>query len=162
MTAGRLTLIAAVGRNRAIGRDNEMPWHLPEDLAHFKQSTLGHIIVMGRKTYDSIGRALPGRHTVVVTRQRDWSVEGVDVAGSLEAALDLASGEEVFVAGGGQIYAQALPRADRLLITEVDQSPAAEVFFPEVDQAVWREVAREPRDGFAFVTYERRDPLPRS
>ena len=156
MTAARVTLIAAVGRNRAIGRDNDMPWHLPEDLAYFKRSTLGHTIVMGRRTYESIGRPLPGRHTVVVTRQADWSVDGVDVAGTLESALAMASGDEVFVAGGGEVYVQALPLADRLLITEVDQSPDAQVFFPEVDPAVWREVAREPRDGFAFVTYERR------
>jgi dihydrofolate reductase len=150
-----VTLIAAVGANRAIGRDNGMPWHLPEDLAHFKRTTLGHTLVMGRRTYDSIGRTLPGRTTVVVTRQAGWSAPGVLVAHSLEQALEMADGSEVFVAGGGEIYAQALPLADALVLTEVEQSPEAEVFFPEVDPADWREVGREPRDGFSFVTYER-------
>jgi dihydrofolate reductase len=150
-----VTLIAAVGANRAIGRDNDLPWHLPEDLAHFKRTTLGHTLVMGRRTYDSIGRTLPGRTTVVVTRQAGWSAPGVQVAHSLEEALGLADGGEVFVAGGGQVYAQALPLADALVLTEVERSPQAEVFFPEVDPADWHEVSREPRDGFSFVTYER-------
>ena len=150
-----VTLIAAVGANRAIGRDNGMPWHLPEDLAHFKRTTLGHTLVMGRRTYDSIGRTLPGRTTVVVTRQAGWSAPGVLVAHSLEQALEMADGGEVFVAGGGEIYAQSLPLADAMVLTEVEQSPEAEVFFPEVDPADWREVCREPRDGFSFVTYER-------
>jgi dihydrofolate reductase len=150
-----VTLIAAVGANRAIGRDNGMPWHLPEDLAHFKATTLGHTLVMGRRTYDSIGRTLPGRTTVVVTRQAGWSAPGVLVAHSLEQALEMADGGEVFVAGGGEIYAQALPLADAMVLTEVEQSPEAEVFFPEVDPADWREVRREPRDGFSFVSYER-------
>jgi len=150
-----VTLIAAVGANRAIGRDNGMPWHLPEDLAHFKATTLGHTLVMGRRTYDSIGRTLPGRTTVVVTRQAGWSGPGVLVAHSLEQALEMADGGEVFVAGGGEIYAQALPLADAMVLTELEQSPEAEVFFPEVDPADWREVHREPRDGFSFVTYER-------
>jgi dihydrofolate reductase len=150
-----VTLIAAVGANRAIGRDNGMPWHLPEDLAHFKRTTLGHTLVMGRRTYDSIGRTLPGRTTVVVTRQAGWSAPGVLVAHSLEQALEMADGGEVFVAGGGEIYAQALPLAAAMVLTEVEQSPEAEVFFPEVDPADWREVCREPRDGFSFVTYER-------
>jgi dihydrofolate reductase len=150
-----VTLIAAVGANRAIGRDNGMPWHLPEDLAHFKATTLGHTLVMGRRTYDSIGRTLPGRTTVVVTRQAGWSAPGVLVAHSLEQALEMADGSEVFVAGGGEIYAQALPLADAMVLTEVEQSPEAEVFFPEVDPADWREVRREPHDSFSFVTYER-------
>jgi dihydrofolate reductase len=156
-----VTLIAAVGANRAIGRDNGMPWHLPEDLAHFKRTTLGHTLVMGRRTYDSIGRTLPGRTTVVVTRQAGWSAPGVRVAHSLEQALAMADGGEVFVAGGGEIYAQALPLADAMVLTEVEQSPEAEVFFPEVDPADWREVGREPRDGFSFVTYERTAALAR-
>jgi dihydrofolate reductase len=150
-----VTLIAAVGANRAIGRDNGMPWHLPEDLAHFKRTTLGHTLVMGRRTYDSIGRTLPGRTTVVVTRQAGWSAPGVLVAHSLEQALEMADGGEVFVAGGGEIYALALPLAEAMVLTEVEQSPEAEVFFPDVDPGDWRQVHREPRDGFAFVTYER-------
>ena len=132
-----------------------MPWHLPEDLAHFKRTTLGHTLVMGRRTYDSIGRTLPGRTP-------SWSpasrLVGAERAGGALAGARPSSwphGGEVFVAGGGEIYAQALPLADAMVLTEVEQSPEAEVFFPEVDPADWREVAREPHDGFSFVTYER-------
>ncbi|ADB34971.1 Dihydrofolate reductase [Kribbella flavida DSM 17836] len=150
-----VVLIAAVGRNGVIGRDNELPWRIREDLQHFKALTLGHTLVMGRKTYDSIGRPLPGRRTVVVTRQPDWSAPGVEVAHSLAAALELADGKDVYVAGGGEIYRQALPSADRLELTEVDQSPAGDVTFPAVDRSAWTETAREPHDGFAFVTYVR-------
>ena len=154
-----VTLLAAVGANRVIGRDNDLPWRLPEDLAHFKAVTMGHTLVMGRRTFDSIGRPLPGRRTVVVTRQPDWAHEGVMVAHSLPEALRLsvADGDtEVFVVGGGQVYAEALPVATRLLLTEVDQAPEGDVFFPEVDPADWAETARDRRDGFAFVAYQRR------
>ena len=153
-----VTLLAAVGRNRVIGRDNDLPWRLPEDLAHFKAVTMGHTLVMGRRTFDSIGRPLPGRRTVVVTRQPDWSAEGVAVAHSLPEALQraVADGDtEVFVVGGGEVYAEALPVATRLLLTEVDQAPEGDTLFPEVDPADWSESARDQRDGFAFVTYER-------
>lgn len=150
-----LTLLAAVGRNGVIGRDNGLPWHLPEDLRHFKAVTMGHTLVMGRKTYDSIGRPLPGRRTIVVTRQPDWAADGVSVAGSLEQALSAAGPDEVFVVGGGEVYAQALPLADRLLLTEVDQSPEGDAWFPAFDRQLWREVARDARDGYAFVTYTR-------
>lgn len=158
MTRGfeqRLTLVAAVGRNRAIGRDGGMPWHLPEDLAHFKRTTMGGTLVMGRRTWDSIGRALPGRHTVVVTRQRGWQAPGATTVNSLPEALLVAGDREVFVVGGGEIYAQAMPWAHRLVLTHVDAEPDAEVFFPQVDPSVWREVERDPHDGFAFATYER-------
>ena len=153
-----VTLLAAVGRNRVIGRDNDLPWRLPEDLAHFKAVTMGHTLVMGRRTFDSIGRPLPGRRTVVVTRQGDWAHEGVEVAHSLPEALQRAVGDgdtEVFVVGGGQVYAEALPVATRLLLTEVEQSPEGDVLFPEVDPADWSETARDQREGFAFVTYQR-------
>lgn len=148
-------LIAAVGSNGVIGRDNDLPWRIREDLRHFKELTLGQTLVMGRKTYDSIGRPLPGRRTVVVTRQPDWAVDGVEVAHSLQAALELADGKDVYVAGGGEIYRQALPHADRLELTEVDQSPAGDVTFPTFDRADWTETARDPHDGFTFVTYHR-------
>ena len=151
-----VTLIAAVGRNGVIGADNDMPWHLPEDFAYFKRTTMGHPMVMGRKTFDSIGRVLPGRRTIVVTRQPDWSHPGVETAHSLADALALAGpADEVFVCGGGQVYAEAMPFAQRLLITEVDQSPEGDVTFPEIDISQWREVGREPRDGFSWVVYER-------
>jgi dihydrofolate reductase len=151
-----VTLIAAVGRNGVIGADNGMPWHIPEDFAYFKRTTLGHPIVMGRKTFDSIGRVLPGRRTIVVTRQRDWSHAGVETAHSLSEALSLAGpADEVFICGGGEIYAEAMPWAHRLLITEVDQSPEGDVRFPEIDISEWREVSRQAHEGFSWVTYER-------
>ena len=151
-----VTLIAAVGRNGVIGADNDMPWHLPEDFAFFKRTTMGHPMVMGRKTFDSIGRVLPGRRTIVITRQSDWSHADVETAHSLSEALALAGpADEVFVCGGGQVYAEAMPFAQRLLITEVDQAPDGDVTFPEIDHALWREVSREPRDGFSWVAYER-------
>ena len=151
-----VTLIAAVGRNGVIGADNDMPWHLPEDFAYFKRTTMGHPMVMGRKTFDSVGRVLPGRRTIVVTRQPDWSHPGVETAHSLADALALAGpADEVFVCGGGQVDAEAMPFAQRLLITEVDQSPEGDVTFPEIDISQWREVGREPRDGFSWVVYER-------
>jgi dihydrofolate reductase len=148
-----MILIAAVGANGVIGRDNDLPWRIREDLQRFKQLTLGHTLVMGRKTYDSIGRPLPGRRTVVVTRQTDWSAEGVDVVHTLDDALRYDG--DLYVAGGGQIYRQTLPYADRLELTEVAQSPAGDVTFPEVDPALWTETARTPRDGFTFVSYRR-------
>jgi dihydrofolate reductase len=148
-------LIAAVGANGVIGRDNDLPWRIREDLLHFKALTLGHTLVMGRKTYDSIGRPLPGRRTVVVTRQLDWSVDGVEVAHDLDDALKLASGNDLYVAGGGEIYRQALPYADRLELTEVDRSPDGDVTFPAFDRTDWRETARTQHDGFAFATYVR-------
>lgn len=152
----RLVLIAALGANRAIGVDGGMPWHLPEDLAHFKQTTMGGVLVMGRRTWDSIGRALPGRTTIVVTSDRDWSAPGAVVVHSLAEALAAAGPGEVFIAGGGEIYRQTIGLASALELTEIDARPAAEVFFPEVDPEVWRETSRRPREGFDFVRYERR------
>ena len=152
----RVTLVAALGRNRVIGRDGGMPWHLPEDLRHFKALTLGHPLVMGRRTFESIGRPLPGRRTIVVTRSPSWGYAGVETAPSLAAALLLASEvEEVFVVGGGEIYAQALPLADRMVLTLIEEAPEGDTFFPEWSPADWVEVARDAREGFAFVTYER-------
>jgi len=148
-----IILIAAVGANGVIGRDNDLPWRIREDLQHFKQLTVGHTLVMGRKTYDSIGRPLPGRRTVVVTRQPDWSAEGVEVVHDVEDALKQTG--DIYVAGGGEIYRQALPYADRLELTEVDQSPAGDVTFPAFDRAEWSETARTPHEGFTFVTYDR-------
>ena len=150
-----VVLIAAVGRNGVIGRDNDLPWRIREDLQHFKQLTLGHTLVMGRKTYDSIGRPLPGRRTVVITRQAGWTAAGVDVVHTLDDALKLADGNDVYVAGGGEIYRLALASADRLELTEVDQSPAGDVTFPAIDPTAWTETARDPREGFTFVSYTR-------
>lgn len=150
----RLVLVAALGANRAIGVDGGMPWHLPEDLAHFKALTMGGTMIMGRRTWDSIGRALPGRTTVVITSDHAWSAPGAVVVHSLAEALAVAGPGEVFVVGGGEIYRQTIGLASRLELTEIAASPQAEVFFPEVDDG-WREVQRTPREGFDFVTYER-------
>lgn len=152
-----VTIVAAVAANGVIGRGGGLPWHLSEDLAHFKRVTLGHVLVMGRRTYESIGRPLPGRATVVVTRQPGWRADGVEVAASFDAALEAAAahGPDVFVAGGSEIFRLALPLADRLALTLVDDCPDGDTYFPDVDWTQWREVRREPGDGFAFVDYER-------
>jgi dihydrofolate reductase len=151
-----ITVLAAVGANHVIGRDGEMPWHLPQDLAHFKATTMGHTMVMGRKTYDSIGRALPGRRTIVMTSQQGWHAPSVEVAHSLAEALALAGPTEVFVIGGGEVYRQAMPFADQMMLTEIEQSPEGDVLFPTIEPDHWRETVREAHDGFAFVTYERK------
>ena len=151
-----ITLLAAVGANLVIGRNGDMPWHLPQDLAHFKATTMGHTMVMGRKTYDSIGRALPGRRTIVITGQQAWHAAGVEVAHSLAEALALAGPTEVFVIGGGAVFEEAMPFADQMILTQIEQSPEGDVFFPTIDPSHWHETARVKHDGFAFVTYERR------
>ena len=151
-----ITLLAAVGANLVIGRDGAMPWHLPADLAHFKATTMGHTMVMGRKTYEAIGRALPGRRSIVLTAQRDWHAPSVEVAHSLAEALALAGPTEVFVVGGAEIYREAMPFADQMLLTEIEQSPEGDVVFPPIEADHWRETAREPHDGFDFVTYVRK------
>ena len=150
-----VTLVAAVARNGVIGRAGDLAVRIPEDLRRFKALTMGHTLVMGRKTWDSIGRALPGRRTIVVTRQPDWTAPGAEVAASVDQALALAGNAEVFLVGGGEIYAQTIDRADALELTEVDAAPDGDTFFPEVDRTAWTEVARESREGFAFVRYER-------
>ena len=139
-----IILVAAMARNRAIGLDGAMPWHLPRELKHFKATTMGHPIVMGRKTWESIGRALPGRQNIVVTRNPEYRAEGCDVVASLEAAVAIAGGEAVMVIGGGQLYGQALPHADRMVLTLVECEPEADTWFPEWDPDDWAEVsARE-------------------
>jgi dihydrofolate reductase len=149
-----VTLIAAVARNGVIGADGGIPWHLPEDFAHFKATTLGHTLVMGRATYESIGRALPGRTTIVLTRDPEWAADGVLVAASLEDALAMAEGD-VYVAGGAAVYEAALPFADVQLLSEVHLDPEGDTYYPAVDVAGWVEVAREPRTGFDVVRWER-------
>jgi dihydrofolate reductase len=140
----RLSLIAAVAANGVIGRGGALPWHLPEDLKRFKALTLGHHIVMGRKTYESIGRLLPGRTTVIVTRQRDYAAPGAVVAASIEDAITRCTGDdEVFVIGGAQIYQAALPIADRLYLTEVMADVEGDTHFPAFDRRQWRERSRE-------------------
>nr|WP_314355557.1 dihydrofolate reductase [uncultured Achromobacter sp.] len=156
-----LTLIVAYSTNRVIGRDNTLPWKLPGDLAHFKRSTLGHPIIMGRKTWDSLGRPLPGRSNIVISRNPDFAATGATVVPSLQAAID-ACGEvdEAFVIGGAQIYAQALPLAQRVLATEVHADVDGDAFFPLLPSFQWKETAREPQPAengydYDFVTYQR-------
>jgi dihydrofolate reductase len=150
-------MIAAVARNNVIGNGESMPWHLPEDLQHFKATTLGHTMIMGRRTFEAIGRVLPGRRTIVITRQPEWRHPGVETAHSLADAFFLAGpGDEVFVVGGGEVYREAMPYAARLVITHVDRSPDGSVTFPEIDPDAWRETSRSDHEGYSIVTYERR------
>jgi dihydrofolate reductase len=157
-----LVLIAAVARNGVIGRDNDLVWRDRDDLQRFKRLTLGHVLVMGRRTYDSIGQPLPGRTTIVVTRRPDWSAPGATVAHSLDEALKLAEevspGQDVYVAGGGEIYRQALSLADRLELTELDADLDGDTVFPPYDPSDWTEVAREQHPCYAWVTYTRNNP----
>lgn len=158
-----LTLIAAVAKNRVIGHENTLPWQLPEDLRHFKTLTLGHPIIMGRKTWASIGRPLPGRTNIVITRDPGFTANGVMVVHSLQDAIDRATvgTDEIFIIGGAEIYRQALPLARRLQLTEIDRDYTGDTFFPEWDRLEWIETRRECHQsgdgsGYAFVTYERR------
>lgn len=158
----QLTLIVAVDRNNGIGVNNTLPWRLPEDLAFFKKTTSGHAIIMGRKTFDSIGRPLPNRRNIVVTRNPGWQHAGVERAASLHEAAALAGAGEVFVIGGAQIYREALPLAQRLIVTEIDADFECDAFFPQPDTSLWQEVSREAHHcevnkfDFAFVAYQRR------
>ena len=163
----RIALVAALARGGVIGRDNAIPWRIAEDVARFREITTGHPVVMGRRTWDSIParfRPLPGRRNIVVTRNAKWYGDGAERVGSLEEALYLAGdAPEVFVIGGAQIYAAALPFAGELLLTEIDAEIEGDRVFPPVDPADFEEVEREahaPADGpaFAFVRYARRTP----
>ena len=158
-----LGLIYARARNGVIGKDNQMPWHLPEDLAHFKRTTLGAPVIMGRKTWDSIPpkfRPLPGRRNVVITRQADWSAPGAERVGTLEEAIALCAGApQTWVTGGGEIFKLALPLADTVVVTEIDADFEGEAYAPELGPE-WLEVTREQHTAasglpFAFVTYRK-------
>lgn len=155
-----LVAIAAVADNDVIGADGDIPWRIPGDLPRLKRLTMGHVLLMGRRTYDTLGRPLPGRTTIVLTRDRDWSAEGVLVAHDVEAALALAAqhapGKIVWVFGGGEMYRLAWDRIERLELTLVHAEPAGDTTFPAVDPDDWTERAREPHDGFDFATYVRR------
>lgn len=154
-----IVAIAAVCANRVIGADGDQPWKHRDDFARFKRLTVGHVLIMGRRTFAAIGRPLAGRHTVVLTRAADWSADGVEVARDLDTAFALAADRwpaaVVFIAGGGEVYRLALARTTRLELTEIDVACPGDVTFPEVDPDRWQVVAREPRDGFAWVTYRR-------
>lgn len=158
----RLSIIAAVARNGVIGNANRLPWYLPEDLKRFKQLTMGHPIIMGRKTYMSIGRPLPGRHTVVLTRDTEFHVPGCVTAHTLQQALDACGDDpEVFCVGGAEVYAQMLPLTNRLYLTEIQAEYAGDAYFPVIDRKHWQEVSREHHVstdglGYDFVVYDRR------
>lgn len=162
-----LSIIAAVGNNRVIGNKNTIPWHIPRDFAYFKKTTLGHPIVMGQKTFESIGRALPGRTNIVLSLEpKTLEGKGVVTTNNFDEAMDIASksegGEEVFIIGGGSVYSFTIEKAGKLYITEVKGDFEGDIFFPEIDKNIWRETSREfaPKDDknshdIYFVTYER-------
>ncbi len=160
----RISLIVAMARNRTIGVNNTLPWRCPEDLKHFKALTMGHHMIMGRKTFDSIGKPLPGRITVVVTRNTDLKIEGCIVAHSLRDAIaSCAEDDEIFVVGGAELYRQAMPLVDTLYVTEIQQDVEGDAHFPEFDRSEWKEVSREARSqeapqplAYHFVTYRRK------
>jgi dihydrofolate reductase len=153
----RVVMVAAVAANGVIGRGGDIPWSLPEDLRHFRATTRGNTVLMGRRTYESIGHPLPYRTNVVVTRDPHWAADGVFVAHSVAEGVEQAQAFEgdVMVIGGGQVYADALDLADTQVLTEVHQSPEGDTFYPDFDRREWRETRRERGDGFDFVWWER-------
>ena len=159
--APRIYLVAAVARNGVIGAAGKLPWHLPEDLQHFKKLTLNHPVIMGRRTWESLGKPLPGRDNIVITRKPGYAAPGASVAASLEAAIALCTGEPLaFVIGGAEIYAAALPLADGLVLTEIQQDFEGDTRFPQWDRAAWRLSQKETHTSaagvrFDFVLYER-------
>lgn len=163
-----IVIIAAVARNRVIGRDNQLIWNIPEDMAHFKALTAGHTVLMGRKTWESLPprfRPLPGRRNIVVSRQADYAAPGAELVTSLEAGIAQGKSDEtIFVIGGAEIYQQAMALADRLEITEVELSPEGDSWFPEISEDTWQETQRktppsQTGTGFSFVSYGRHQAL---
>jgi dihydrofolate reductase len=163
--ASRLSVIVAMAKNRVIGADNRIPWHLPSELKLFKEVTMGHHIVMGRRTWESINRLLPGRTTIIVTRQPDYAMPGAIVVHSLEDAFAASAGDdEVFVIGGAELFRETLPIADRLHLTIVDAAPEGDTYMPDIDWSAWQETTSRssPADernplAFRYSMYERRN-----
>jgi dihydrofolate reductase len=157
----RIYLVAAIAANGVIGAQGRLPWHLPEDLRRFKQITLGHPVVMGRKTWESIGKPLPGRENIVITRRRDYRAPGAVLAASLDEALALCKNQDrVYVIGGSEVFRAALPIATGLLLTEIHRDYSGDVYWPKIDRTAWREAERETHVAangisFDFVHYER-------
>ncbi|UOE40589.1 dihydrofolate reductase [Chryseobacterium suipulveris] len=160
-----ITLVVAMGLNREIGIDNQLPWHLPKDLKHFKEITSGHPIIMGRKTYESIGKPLPNRTNIVVSRKTDWFEEGILIVGSLKEALKFAQkiDKDIFIIGGGNIFEQTMEIADKLEVTEIKTTIDADTFFPKIDEKIWQktnETCHEKDEknnfDFCFQTFERK------
>jgi len=166
MEKPRVSIIVALAKKNVIGANNKLLWHLPADLKHFKHTTTGHTLIMGRKTYESIGRPLPGRRTIVVTKNPKFSGEGFEVARSLEQAFETAKhSNQIFVVGGAQIYQQSinLPSLNHLIVTEVDASFEGDAFFPKIDKRKWKMIERVDHKAdernpynYSFLTYQRR------
>jgi len=162
----QICLVAAMARNRAIGLGGRMPWHLPAELQHFKSTTMGKAIVMGRKTWESVGRPLPGRQNIVISRNRNFPQQGFTLCTSLQRALEVAQSREVMVIGGGELYSESLPMASRMVLTLVDCEPQADTYFPEWDASEWLEISRhlKPADeqnryDWEIVEMQRIQPL---
>jgi dihydrofolate reductase len=161
MSQSSLTAVVALDKNNGIGVANELPWHLPEDLAHFKRVTSGHAIVMGRNTFESIGRPLPNRRNIVITRNPEWKRDGVETASSVSQAISMLGEAGGFIIGGGQVFEEAMPLVQTLVVTEIDKVFPCDTFFPRIDPAQWKETAREQHHSdksgldFAIVTYQR-------
>ncbi|PYG86951.1 dihydrofolate reductase [Ruminiclostridium sufflavum DSM 19573] len=160
-----ISIIFAMGKDNAIGYKNKMPWHLPADLAYFKRATMGQPVIMGRKTFESIGRPLPGRTNIVITGNKEFFRDGCIIADSVEKAAETVKSTDCFVIGGAEIYRAFLPIAGKLYITEINQAFEADTFFPELDYSQWKLVSREPgvKDeknpyDYAFLVYERIEP----
>ena len=159
-----VTIVVAIGENNAIGKNNELLWYLPKDLRHFKTITKGHTVIMGRKTFESVGKPLPNRRNIIITRNTDLAIEGTEVVHTLEDALELCKqDEEVFIIGGAEIYKIAMPHTDKIYLTVVHENFEADAFFPEIDHNLWLETASEkhlPDDknnlSFTFSTLERK------
>lgn len=158
------TIVVAMGRNREIGKENQLLWHLPKDLKHFKEITSNHPIIMGRKTYESIGKPLPNRTNIVISRKTDWFEEGILIVGSIKEAIKFAKkiDEKIFIIGGGNIYEQTIDLVDQLEITWVDATLEADTYFPKIDEKIWRktdEICHEKDEknqfDFCFQTFER-------
>ena len=154
-------IIVAMDCHNGIGFHNTLPWHLPEDLAHFKRTTLGYPVIMGRKTFESIGGPLPGRRNLVLTTQASWQAPGVEKAGSLAEALELTKHHQAFIIGGGRVYDAALPLVERLIVTTIDHAFQCDAFFPAINPLHWEQISQEShysiKNGwsFAFITYEK-------
>lgn len=154
------SLIAAIAENNCIGKNNKIPWNIPEDFQYFKKMTLGKTCVMGQTTFESIlgylGKPLPGRQTVVLTSKTDYTApEGVRILHSLDEVFQKLKDEDVFICGGASIYRQTIDRVDILYITQIHQSPDGDTFFPEINKQIWQETNRDDHDGFSFVTYKK-------
>nr|AIA16836.1 Dihydrofolate reductase [uncultured bacterium] len=161
----KISAIVAMSKNRVIGRNNQLPWHLPEDLKRFKRITMGHPMIMGRKTFESIGRVLPGRESIIITRQKDYQVPGAVVVPSLKDAIEYCRNksqtDEAFVIGGGEVFRDAMPLLNRIHLTLIDAEIEGDVFFPEISKELFREVSREDHLGqptpYRFLILEKID-----